>query len=565
MDPDLQGRIVHLKSSGATTQWRGSGPDVVVLAGLTEESQEALAEYIPAHRTIRVSGADELGQLPTKNKLRSEQPVMWGRDRIGVGLLTALRSRSQIVFNDTPSPAYNLEAKSSHLVVCEEGEELSEVIAANYAYALRAGLQLIPQIADDKADQLLERFYELYDDNSVPLTEKLQTLKYELREHCGPLTIPPGGSLTFVTGRLPFGFAFPEAPSTHLFKYPDVGIAIVNGFVAEQTGTPGIRVGVLVDPETDAPEITAAEKLLPNKSIFVRGYRGPAANVRTITEMIELYPYDLLIIAAHCGDASGQRWTYEFIDSEGIQRALVVDVTFGVGRPNKDGLLNVTEFMTFVSLDGVDWRDPDKASKVYIGRAMVDFHERVRERKDLKPVRKVDVERVLGSAALKMHDHNYIAVPQALACQGYPIIINNACVSWHRLADTFTFCNARSYIGTLFPVLSTEAHEITLGLLGKHYGKPLPQALWSAQRAAFGDSLRRPYVITGVYPQALRSVRLNVPKYIAGKLRKGLADWRAELKKTDPDDKNKAIAMREHVAFYEREMQALGATWSDRL
>ena len=183
-------------------------------------------------------------------------------------------------------------------MVCEEGEELSEVIAANYAYALRAGLQLIPQIADDKADQLLERFYGLYDDNSAPLTEKLQLSSTNCASIADLLPYLRG-SLTFVTGRL---------------KYPDVGIAVVNGFVAEQPGTPGIRVGVLVDPETDAPEITAAEELLPNKEHLRSRLRGSGENVRTITEMIELYPYDLLIIAAHCGDASGQRWTYESIE-----------------------------------------------------------------------------------------------------------------------------------------------------------------------------------------------------------------------------------------------------------
>ena len=116
----------------------------------------------------------------------------------------------------------------------------------------------------------MEKFYGLYDDKSVPLTDKLQALQKELRELCGPLTIPPSGSLTFVTGRVPFGLAFPEVPSTHLFKYPDLGIAVVNGRVAEQPGTPGIRISVLVDPEADAPESTAAQELLPKKSIFVR-------------------------------------------------------------------------------------------------------------------------------------------------------------------------------------------------------------------------------------------------------------------------------------------------------
>lgn len=52
---------------------------------------------------------------------------------------------------------------------------------------------------------------------------------------------------------------------------------------------------------------------------------------------------------------------------------------------------------------------------------------------------------------MMMADGNYIVMPRSLADEGTPIIINNACLSWHRLAGTFTFANARAYIGTLFP------------------------------------------------------------------------------------------------------------------
>src|SRR5215472_4871960 len=62
----------------------------------------------------------------------------------------------------------------------------------------------------------------------------LEELKALLRTRCGNIAIPAGGSLTFVTRHLPYGFGFPEVPSTHLFSYPDLSIAILNGFAAEQ-------------------------------------------------------------------------------------------------------------------------------------------------------------------------------------------------------------------------------------------------------------------------------------------------------------------------------------------
>jgi hypothetical protein len=49
------------------------------------------------------------------------------------------------------------------------------------------------------------------------------------------------GSITFITGGLLLGCSVPEVPSTHLFKYPDLGIAMINGFAAEQSDRNAVR------------------------------------------------------------------------------------------------------------------------------------------------------------------------------------------------------------------------------------------------------------------------------------------------------------------------------------
>ncbi len=383
-----------------------------------------------------------------------------------------------------------------------------------------------------------------------------------MRALCGDLEIPPEGSITFISGRLPYGFAFPESPATHLFKYPDLGIAIIDGLAAEQPETRGTNVAVLVDPETDASDIEVAKERLPPRGMFVRGYRGPAANVRDVASMIELYPFDLLIIAAHCGDAAGYRSTYRWTDSEGIERELVVDEALGIGRPDKDDLLKVTKFSVFRSLDGVDWNDPLESEKLYVGSAILDFGRRGGLREDFLPKEQITIERVVGSAALKMSDSIYIAEPRALACEGTPIIINNACTSWHRLAETFTFANARAYVGTLFPVLSIEAVELMEQLLGKHFGKPLAVAVWLAQRK-FSDG-RRPYVVTGVYPQRLRSSRENVPARIAKAMSSGLARRRRSLQRPETLSDVAEKVLKDEIEYYERELTSHKKRWKIR-
>ncbi len=551
--PDRDAEVIRRNNAAGR-----ANPDQIILAGLADESAAAIIDRFRPRlrsRIKRISSASEISGLWGLKSANHTFPIAWGRDRIGVGLLKALYARTGISFSNDPSPVEYVAPKSDHLVVCEEGEELAQVIAANYTFALRAGLYLIPEVDDRAAEEILEYFYSLHDGETRP-TVTLENLKATLRRRCGTVPIPASGSLTFVTGKLPYGFAFPEVPSTHLFKYPDLGIAVINGLAAEQPKTRGTTVAVLVSPDsTPAPEIDAAEKLLSERGAYLRAYRGPAANVRAVTEMVEMFPYDLLIIATHCGDAPGYRWTYEFTDSEGIERTLVVDIAVGFAPSSEAEMVDVTQFMYFVSLDGVDWHDPNKADRLYVGRAMLDFMERTRTgaRDELKPAKKETVSRVPGSAVLKMHDHNFISLPRAVADQGTPIILNNACCSWHRLAANYMFSGARAYIGTLFPVMTSEAHDVAVKLLSKHFGKPLPAALWSAQREVYGDSLRRPYIVTGVYPQRLRVSLHDVPAYIERRMSRARDEWKKDL---PADQQNPAFVRkaRETIDFYEREL-----------
>jgi hypothetical protein len=560
--PDSHAEVIRRNNAAG----RGK-PDRIILIGISNEAYDAMMRgFAPGLRGLmhRITDGAEIETLLLDKSPLREPPLAWGCDRIGVGVLKALRARSGIVFSDEPSPIEPVTPKTDHLVVCEEGDELAQVIAANYAFSLGAGLHLIPAIDDAAAEDILERFYSVMDQQRMSPSAALEELKDMLRTRCGNIAIPAGGSLTFITRHLPYGFGFPEVPSTHLFSSPDLGIAILNGFVAEQPGMRGVGVAVLVDPgTTKAPDIEAAVKLLPQRGMLVRAYEAGAANVRAITDMIELFPFDLLLIATHCGDAPGFRWTYEFTDTEGIARTLVVDIAVGFGATDDRDMVAVTQFMHFVSLDGVDWRDPAAKQQHYIGTAMNDFMARVASDASdpLKPVKKENIPRVTGSAALRMHDHNYISLPRAIAGQGTPIVINNACASWHRLAGDYTFGNARAYIGTLFPVMGAEAHDVVVKLLDKHFGKPLAAALWSAQREIYGDTVRRPYIASGVFPQRLRPMRGDIPAYMARCLLTSLRQWKAYLAKAGSGTERSKKSVENIIRYYERELAHSRKRW----
>ncbi|WP_338692209.1 hypothetical protein V5279_39125 [Bradyrhizobium sp. 26S5] len=354
----------------------------------------------------------------------------------------------------------------------------------------------------DRAHEILEAFYSLNDRPGLTPQEAQAGLTQELLNLCGSIPVPEYGSITFV-GSLPYGFAYPEYPSTHLFKYPDLGSAVVNGFAAEQQLQPGTGVVMLVDPgTTPAPEIKSAVDLLEPRRAFIRVYEDRGANVRHVSEMVEHFPYDLLIFATHCGDSSGYRQTYEYTDSEGLNRT-VVDLAVGFQRTDDPEILKVGHFFRFVSLDGVDWTDRTAKAKLYVGEAVHDFNRLMDSGPStFKYTKRETIDRVVGSSAMMMSDSNFIFAQHSIAGMGTPVIINNACVSWHRLAGDMNFAGARAYIGTLFPVTPIEASEVVTRILDTHWGNALAIALWAAQRDVYERSQRRPYVVSGVYPHA---------------------------------------------------------------
>ncbi len=521
-------------------------PKAVIFGALSEQQRRKLSKKLPNRMIRDLLPGDPLPRVDS-------DPILCGADRLGKALLKALRENRMIRFIVGPSEHLTLDSISGHVVVCEDGHDLSQVIAANYAYALGASLVVIPKLPGTRRNLLLEQFYSLNEDQSRDPRQTLEALASEMRSHCGDLALPSDASITFISEGVPYGFAFAEAPSTHLPIYPDLGIAVVNGFAAEQVPA-RLDVVALIDPgTTTAPEIDQAAQILAERGAYVRAYRGGAANVRDVSDTVEYFPYDLMIFATHCGDAAGSRLTYNYPDKEGIARTFVVDEALSVGHENRQGELRVALHYRFHSLDGKKWMDPEHPDTSHVGSAVTEWLDRIQS-KTIQPDERVGIPRVLGSAVMRMADHNYMPHPHNLAAGRLPVLINNACVSWHELAGRFMFAGARAYIGTLTEVTDFEAQAVIVELLENHFDEPLAIALWAAQATVYGTVIRRPYVMTGVFTQKFHSSRRGVPNSIRSALSAGLATWRQ--KSIPGNSSSSPETLQEIVAYYERELSA---------
>ena len=161
------------------------------------------------------------------------------------------RRRVQPTFGQTAVQSLN------HRAACRIGRRLSGCEAAAYGPLVtrfqgtqrrtwpsktgrsrRSGAPEVLRRADSETARL-ERFYSVSENRTISTTALLEGLKTELRARAGALPLPLSGAVTLVSRRIPWGFAFPELPSTHLFSYSDLGISIINGVTAGRTGNDG--------------------------------------------------------------------------------------------------------------------------------------------------------------------------------------------------------------------------------------------------------------------------------------------------------------------------------------
>jgi hypothetical protein len=557
--PDKESEIIRRTNTIARIK-----PARVLLFNLEAEAKEGFERRIPKSSLIEINHLSDIDELVTTRQ-KPKRDLLWGSNNLAIGLLKAKYTKSRLKITEQESPMENTVSKGRHLVVLEDRGDITSVIAANYAFSINATLVVIPTVAEEDVENIMDSFYNVYsEETDEPVAERIESLRGRIRQLAPEIDMSNYECITFITNGLPWGFVYPAIPNTHISIYPDMGLALANAIVAEQENQPAIRVSLLIDPgDPTTSETASVRKYLASRGSYVRCLCDKRAAVYSVSLHVEAFPYDLLLISTHAGEIPGRRLTYHFTDKEGIERKLVIDSAVGFGSEPGSDMVNVTEFMRFFSLNDIRWDDPEKKKKLYIGSAITDFTELMRnDDPELQLLTATEIRRVKGSMSLKMYDHYYIPVFHSIADHNTPIIFNNACSSWREMSGMFLFAGARAYIGALFDVTGLEAKEIALSLFHRHGRRSLPFALWRAQNEVY-DTLRHPYVMLGPHFTRLRFERNDKIQYLAGRLKKAILNRRHQSETAEKEDVKRNAS--EYAKFLEKELESFIEEWHIKL
>lgn len=363
---DANNEVVRRRNAMVMT-----GARHVLMGGLPASAAEAMR---PGWRSCSVSDRYEDHVVALRGVVKQPASALeWGPDNLGVGLYQARLRRQEFRPVLPQSPDLSVVQAGNHLLVaCERGDDMAEVLASNLAFASGASFALFPELSEDERDAWLEEIYALGEGGNV--VARFGDLTNRARERLGQFDFARYGTVVFVTSGFPWGIAVPEVATTHMYRYPDFGRAIVEGLWASQKPDRGARTALLIDPQTvEGSEVPGINLALLKNGTLTRVVRGPAATQTRVQCLLDLMPHDVVVISSHAGDAPGERLTYEYPDADGRQRRLVVDQAIGIGYDRFEDKFNVMHYHRFHSLDGVDWRDKAGKAALPVGTAITSW------------------------------------------------------------------------------------------------------------------------------------------------------------------------------------------------
>lgn len=431
-------------------------PEVILLLGLSQSEESYLREILPPQKLISIAALDE---LPKRLPLSAAHPdpITCQPCQLIQGLLHAKFTCRPLVIDENAPPLQGVCAHGGEgVVVIENGMDMHDVAALNYAFAINADVALVAPI-ERKEISLLPRV--LHDWGRDRSCMDFHRVRHLVTTRLPGVDFRRYKFATFFTTGLPYGLIIKNIiPCSHVMKDINCGITIVNT-IAEEQDPVSFGSALLFSPSQFAMEETQEVSTILDKSNFlVKRLLGKQATVKHLENYGSYFPYDLLHICAHGGESDGYYVTQTFTDRQGNEHKIEFYEVVGFS-PSGGDMVKVERKAIFSKFDGYPWGSP--ILKGYPGYIYDDLMKALKGGDDTPGAvaRKRFDAPIATSCHIQCHDSIHQGFHDSVAGFGSPLIFNNTCSSSHEIAGSTIGAGARAYIGTLWSVKNETASE----------------------------------------------------------------------------------------------------------
>ena len=425
---------------------RMGGSEYVVLAGLTE-AQKTYLHFAESQKIIEITKTSEIDW-----KLASLVPPKKGEFRckstdILSGLYLAQKQRKKLVIDQSANAlATEFNEPTDGLVLIENVEEVSSVVAINYANSINSSVLIVAPLGENEGRNIQKSIQNWKEKNGGLEFDKV---KLAVSQRIGSSSLTAFRYATFFTEGLPYSLFFENAiPCTqvHLAVRPDLFVLNNIMFSAGE----GFGSAVVFSPVFFSDEETnwLCEFFVQNK-YFLRALVGKDGTVANFGFYAEHWPCDVLHVCSHGGEVAGYEMSESFADLNGLTHKVEFEEVVGFTPVFGDSQRVAVHRKVFPrKLDGLEWMSAELKEKK-IDSTVINEMWKVMLKSE---GRRKKIGRIAMSCAIACADSIHQGQFNTLASYSSPIVFNNTCWSWHEVALFFLDCGARGYIGTLWAI-----------------------------------------------------------------------------------------------------------------
>lgn len=498
------------------------GCNFLILAGLTVE-QKSYLTFLDKYNTIEIQCISDV-----ENKLRplvskSKTRLVKIEDAVKSLFSACIRGELLKIDEEALYSDYKGDQKNEGLIVIENRDRCSTVIAINYALSINADIEIIsvPKIKNNEVNDLIKDWKSnvenAFNNLSALIYPTIEHIKFDLYKYA-----------TFFTTEIPYSLILKNSISfTHVNVDVNPDFFIFNNIYNESFEQ--FSTALIFSPiEFEDEETTFIINQLEKKNFYLQKLIGKEASAINLDFHISEFPFDLLHICSHGGEISGFNTTETYIDRNGDEHTIEYDEVVTFSPEQGKELIKVTTSMIWRVFDGMDWDSDEFKQKAYPQYIFTDMLNSIKSNKNKN---RIKIESIYGSSSIKCYDFNFQAMFNLIASGLSPVIFNNTCWSWSNISIPFIASGARCYIGTLWAVKNEDAKTFAESFYEELNDQMISEVVFNSQKKLIGSESENTYIVWGLHFSTLKpgaSIDENKIK-IAKELLKSIYNWRSNL------------------------------------
>ncbi len=528
-------RATTLDIDLSNTLKRIGGCEYLILVGLSE-NQKSYLTFLEIYNVIEIITLDDINTFI--QPITDKEVISCKSKQIFKGLQYASAEGKAIRIDESAQVLEIKKRNKGGLIVVENDNSISTVIATNYAISINADIEFVEPFEFHEKEflELIELWRkEVKNGEEEKSLKELKALIYDKINHINFLN---HDFVTFFTIGAPYSLIIENIiPTTYVGLKLNPDLFIFNNICFQDNYI--IDSAIVFSPRFFSIEETdfVINKLKENH-YDVNELIKEFATSHNLDYYVKELPFNILHLCGHGNQSEGSLIEERYVDQYGKEHIFEYFLTLSLAPdPDKksekgEPLIKVTTKIFPKKLNGFSFRTKEFKEQNYPPSIFPKMFNIVPVKENQISSKRTIIE---NSHEIACYRFSHLGLFSHLAAGHSPLIFNNTCWSAYDIKNHLIAVGARAYIGTLWNINNSVAFKSAESFYNTLFAKTILQALQDSMVHSKKTKDQNIYIFYGLHFTKVKkgSSIANSKKDVTIRLLQSLDTWKGNLSRSD--------------------------------